>query len=177
MKKIFVIALFIIIVNSFWSCEKDDICAEGTPTTPSLIIEFYDKYNTTVLKNLTAFKAIEINSDEPVLYGNTRSTMANGNRISIPLRTDKESTTYRFILNSTSENDLNEDVITFNYLTRRVYVSRACGFKSLFDLKPGEQEMANPELIPGEDGAWISDIIVEKTNIEDENETHIKIYF
>jgi hypothetical protein len=41
MKKIVFITLSLLLAVSFWNCEKDDICAEGTPVTPRVIIEFY----------------------------------------------------------------------------------------------------------------------------------------
>ena len=45
--------LFICLFSiSFSSCEKDDICEATTPTTPKLVIEFYDVLNRTVKKNV-----------------------------------------------------------------------------------------------------------------------------
>ena len=38
---------------SLSSCEKDDICAESTPTTPKVVIEFYDAANPTTAKNVS----------------------------------------------------------------------------------------------------------------------------
>ena len=52
MKKLKIIIVSILIANFFWSCEKDDICESGTPTTPRLIIEFYDNNNITIKKNI-----------------------------------------------------------------------------------------------------------------------------
>ena len=39
-KTILLFILFLIIGN--YSCERDDICPESTPTTPSLIIDVFD---------------------------------------------------------------------------------------------------------------------------------------
>jgi len=50
MKKYIITSLALLLAVSFWNCEKDDICAETTPTTPKLVIEFYDNANPTVLK-------------------------------------------------------------------------------------------------------------------------------
>ena len=41
MKKISLFTLFLFIIVNF-SCERDDICPESTPTTPSLIIDVFD---------------------------------------------------------------------------------------------------------------------------------------
>ena len=49
MKKIY---LLFLIAITFSSCEKDDICDANTPTTPRLIIDFYDATNPTALKNV-----------------------------------------------------------------------------------------------------------------------------
>jgi len=81
MKKLFKITLLLIFTSSFSSCEKNDICAEETPTTPRLIIEFYDSINTSVLKNVANLKAT----------GNGASTSLefNGvNTIRLPLKTN-----------------------------------------------------------------------------------------
>ena len=40
MKKFSVLAILIILTGL--SCERDDICSENTPTTPSLVIRFYN---------------------------------------------------------------------------------------------------------------------------------------
>jgi hypothetical protein len=40
-----------VIVYSFSSCEKDDICDANTVTTSRLVISFYDVTNSAILKN------------------------------------------------------------------------------------------------------------------------------
>ncbi len=39
MKKIIAMLL---LITTFYSCERDDICPESTPTTPHLVISFFD---------------------------------------------------------------------------------------------------------------------------------------
>ena len=68
MKKIVFITLSLFLAVSFWNCEKDDICAEGTPVTPRLIIEFYDATNPTVLKNVTNLRVEEFGTDVGVVF-------------------------------------------------------------------------------------------------------------
>ena len=41
------LALFIL------GCERDDICADGTPTTPQLLIDFFDATDTETVKSVT----------------------------------------------------------------------------------------------------------------------------
>ena len=81
MKKIVFITLSLLLAVSFWNCEKDDICAEGTPTTPRVIIEFYDAANPTVLKNVTNLKVVETSLTDG--FGFT-----GVNKIQVPLRTN-----------------------------------------------------------------------------------------
>jgi hypothetical protein len=52
MKKILVL-LLVVSVQLFSSCEKDDICDPNTPTTPRLIIDFYNIEDPTKTKNVT----------------------------------------------------------------------------------------------------------------------------
>ena len=56
------------IACSFSNCEKDDICAEGTPVTPRIIIEFYNAAQPTVLKNITALGVIDPNSTSGIAF-------------------------------------------------------------------------------------------------------------
>ena len=58
MKKLKIIIVSILIANCFWSCEKDDICEAGTPTTPNLIIEFYDNLNAGTKKEVTNLNVV-----------------------------------------------------------------------------------------------------------------------
>lgn len=182
MKKI--ISLLLLFTFGLSSCEKDDICDANTPTTPRLVITFYDNAAPTVLKDLTNVKVVGVGkTDAEAIIFNKNGTdvtkyLATGSSISIPLKTDAETTSYRFIFNSTSANP-NTDVLTFNYKTQSVYVSRACGFKTTFTLNPRDAT-ANSGLIktdPAGDGFWMLNINVLKSNIEFENETHVKVYF
>lgn len=171
--------MLLIVTSS--SCEKDDICDANTPTTPRIVIEFYDFNNSSVLKNVTNLKVIGKGKDEAYIFntGATNETryLTNGNKIMIPLKTDGNSTTYQFILNSGNSNSdlIDTDEVTFNYTRNDVYVSRACGFKTLFTFDP-----INPYIqttIPTNKPKWMQYISVEKSNIDNEDETHIKVFF
>jgi hypothetical protein len=167
MKKIFLLLLMISI--SLSSCEKDDICEETTATTPKLIIEFYDVLNPTVLKNVTNLAVKEIGIASAVISFNSVS------KIQLPLKTNEVITKYSFILNSTDVTIDNEDFLQFKYTHQNVFVSRACGFKTIFTLDPTTPYLKSDASTP--DGFWIRNITVETSNITTENETHIKIYF
>ena len=166
MKKIFL--LLLMISMSFSSCEKDDICEETTATTPKLIIEFYDILNPTVLKNVTNLKVKEVGSTKFLDF-------TDKSKIELPLKTNEVITKYSFILNSTDVTIDNEDFLQFKYTHQNVFVSRACGFKTIFTLDPTTPYIKTETSIP--DGYWIQNITVATSNITTENETHIKIYF
>ncbi len=132
------------------SCEKDDICDANTPTTPRLIIDFYDISNPSVLKNVTNLKVIGEGMTEGYVF-NPNATgqsqyLVNGSSIAIPLKTDIDTTTYNFILNSGNPNPalIDIDEVTFNYTRNDVFVSRACGFKTLLSLAPPMQLNTQP---------------------------------
>lgn len=167
MKKIVLITLSVLLSVSFWNCEKDDICAEGTPVTPRVIIEFYNAATPTVLKNVTNLGVIE-----PTLSSGFSFTAVS--KIQVPLKTTVNTTTLRLIQNGSDTVTTNDniDVITFNYQRVDEYVSRACGFKTLFYLN-----LTNPVVLTADGNNWIQNIVVTQPNIENENEVHVKIYF
>ncbi len=168
MKKIVFITLSLLLAVSFWNCEKDDICPEGTPVTPRLNIEFYDAANPTVLKNVSNLKVMAPNSTD------NRFSFNNVSKIEVPLETSANVTTLNFIQNgsNTDTSDDNLDALTFNYQSTDEYISRACGFKTLFYLNT-----TNPVEVTNDGSNWIQDIIVNQPNIVNENEVHVKIYF
>ena len=164
MKKYIITSLALLLAISFWNCEKDDICSEDTPTTPTVVIEFYDKFNGDVKKNVTNLQFFEVNS--------TDTLQVNGaSKIEIPLRTIENSTTFRLILNGNDNDPLNDltDEITFNYTSNLFYVSRACGYKKTFLLNETDGLLSTNN--------WIFAKGIINFSVENENETHVKIYF
>jgi hypothetical protein len=164
MKKILLLLLLAI---TFSSCEKDDVCTDGT--TPQLVLEFYDISNTANLKNVVNLKVKGVGQTDDLGTYNAVS------KIKLPLKIDGTSTKYSLILNSTSTTGANEDLLQFDYTHQIVYVSRACGYKTTFTLN-------NPIGVTKTDAAtgggfWIQDFSIKTYNITTENETHIKIYF
>ena len=164
MKKLF----FLLLISIFFSgCEKDDICDAATPTTPKVVIEFYDIANPTVTKNVLNLGVIAPGFTNGFGFTNTSS-------IKVPLKTFQDSSVLYFIQNGSAEptSDDNSDEVTFNYTRRTEYVSRACGYKTLYTL-----DATNPVTVTPDANNWIQNVIVSQPNIENENETHVKIYF
>lgn len=185
MKKI--ISLLLVFTFGLSSCEKDDICDANTPTTPRLVISFYEIKTPTVAKNVTNLKVIGKDQPNGIIFNKSGDSITkyqtSANTISIPLKTNEDSVTYSFILDSGNPNPaaINTDVIKFNYTRQNVYVSRACGFKTIFQLNP--LSLADPvstpfeQTDPANDGLWMQRVIVLQSNVESENETHIKVLF
>jgi hypothetical protein len=164
MKQLFLLLLLSVF---FSSCEKDDICDTNTPTTPKIVIEFYDVANPTTLKNVTNLGVIAPGFTSG--FGFTATS-----KIKVPLKTFEDSSVLYFIQNGSIDptTDDNLDEITFNYNRKTVFVSRACGYKTLFTLNS-----TNPITVTPDSNNWIQNVIVSQPNIENEDETHIKIYF
>jgi hypothetical protein len=167
MKKHVILVLITLFAFSFWNCEKDDICAETTPTTPRVVIEFYDASDPTELKTVTDLGVIASGFSEGFSFDDVSV-------ITVPLKTTEDTTTLQFIENGSDDdtNNDNIDEITFNYTRQEIYVSRACGYKTNFTL----DATTGAVLITDSDN-WIQSIIIEQTTIANEDETHIKIYF
>lgn len=168
-----ILALLLITI-CFSSCEKDDICAEET--TPRLVLEFYDVTNPTVKKNVTSLKVTGYKTDNSTLLTDSLDTFSGVSKIELPLRITEDVTKYSLILNSTSTSVTpNTDILQFNYTRQNVYVSRACGYKTIFTLNSPigvtRTDNATPDLF------WMQNINIQTTNITTENEVHIKVFF
>ena len=160
--------LFLLFITiTFSGCEKDDICTDNT--TPRLVLEFYDISNPSILKPVVN---VLVTGE-----GQTALGTYNGvSKIKLPLDITQDTTKYSLILNSTSLTGANEDLLQFNYTRQNVFVSRACGYKTIFELNATPNGVIRTDAATP-DGFWIQDINILTTNIETENEIHIKIYF
>jgi hypothetical protein len=168
MKKI--IALFLV-CSVFMTCEKDDICSAETATTPKLILRFYDisdQEETKAVPNLLVYGLNNFN--EIVLFDHIGLAAANTDSIAIPLRTDDNLT--RFVLHRDFEGDDfetgNIDVITANYEREEVYVSRACGFKTIYNNLTLNLETDTDN--------WVINSEILNTTVENEITAHVKIF-
>ena len=150
-------------------CEPDDICPESTPTTPNLIIRFYDILNEDSKKNVFNLRVQGIGNDNPLTNYNVVTT----DSIVLPLKTNAATTQYSLhkeYSNVDGVIDGNEDIITINYSTEQVYVSRACGYKTIFK---------NVTLTINNDGDnWIQskESINDNQSVEDEKAAHFKLF-
>jgi hypothetical protein len=163
MKKI-ILLLFIFVFTI--NCEKDDICDPAKATTPRLVIKFFNASN--INEEKTVSNLIVYYNNKPI------DSITNSSSIKIPLNTATDETSLRFVLNGFNDitTDDNEDIVTFNYTRQDVYVSRACGYKTLFELAP-----TNPVIVAADAQNWIQNTSVIQPVIKDENETHLHIFY
>ena len=160
-KKLVLLVFISLIVNS---CTKDDICSEGTPTTPFLIITFKNYDNPLFSKsvdNLTVTTIVDNDSIHIYRFETTDS-------IAIPLNSGADFTDYLFVKDDENDNPGNTDKINFNYQRESVYINRACSFKAIYTLLSGDLEIDTDN--------WIDEVIVNKFIVENEDETHVTIF-
>ncbi|MGM5470370.1 DUF6452 family protein [Flavobacteriaceae bacterium LMO-SS05] len=174
MKKFIVFVSLIILTGV--SCERDDICAESTPTTPHLIIRFYNVDDQEQTKQVRLLTVNGVDDQGNLLKNIVTSTSTDS--IVLPLQFQNEGiiTTSRFALKRDSDFDTdtndatvsNTDIIEVSYTPEFVYVSRACGYKSIFN-------SAQNTLIPDPNN-WIFSYEVINPTIDNENTAHIILY-
>ena len=177
MKKIVVLVLIALI---FSNCEKDDICVDDT--TPRLIIEFYDITNPAALKSVLNLTVKGEGAADYMVFNTALAKtdpnryLFNGNKLALPLKLNDTITKYSLVLKSTSLTESNEDFLEFHYTPQNVFVSRACGYKTIFQLDSPGGAIVTDSAPP--DTFWIQqNINIQKYSIVTEDETHIKIYF
>ncbi len=179
MKKI--IAFLLLLPFFFAGCEKDDICDTSSSTTPRLVLKFYNKNNISVLRATTNLKIVGVGMGDNFLPNQSGGPTWNDTVVYIPLRVNENSTSYKLTLNADDVDVTNDktDMLEINYRRNNVYISRACGFKTLYDLFGDPLKNAfvlnnTPNTVQGN---WINTIEVVQSQINDENEAHIKILF
>jgi hypothetical protein len=176
--KSIILLVIVLLITLTISCERDDICPETTPTTPSLIIRTYDLSNQENKKNVFGLVIQGIDADKTLPDYSVVTT----DSIVLPLRTNEESTQYilhseyTYDNNNTPDDDTddiiggNQDIITINYNTEEVYVSRACGYKTVF-------RNVIITIEPDADN-WIKSkqSVNDNQSVEDETAAHFKIF-
>ena len=164
MKKILALILLVIVITN---CERDDICPETTATTPKLIIRFYDITAQTETLRVLGLQIQGVDSED--IYQSAFST----DSVPLPLKTYDNITSFKlhkeYIDDGNGNISGNEDIINIQYSPEEVYVSRACGYKTIYN---------NVELSVEDDGDnWIELIQIENPlTVDNETEAHVKIF-
>lgn len=159
-QKIVVLFLFIWTLQA---CTRDDLCPEGTATTPNMIITFYDIEDPNRQKIVEGL-SIEANGETVLARTSTDS-------ISLPLNVNSSSTLYQFTRTTIIETDtiIDIDRIQFDHTQNEIYVNRACGFRAEFKLEDATLEDTG-------NAHWIKNIIIIRDSIVDETKAHLTIY-
>ena len=158
-KKILFYSLLIIFI---FNCEKDDICLEGTPGTPRLIIRFFDYNEKIIPKPLSNVTIKALNKDEDYVA-------FSGDSLGIPLKLISNSTIYTFTYLDDLDNQGKVDTLKFNYKREDYYINRACGFFFFFIFTAPAVEIISKE------GLFLDFNILNDT-IKNEDQAHLAIY-
>ena len=147
---------FLVLILFFLSCEKDDICIEGSDNTNRVTIGFIDNEskNPTGI-NLSFIKGV--NNDSIISEG------FSGAELKLPLMVNSNQTKY--IL---EQNKIRDTLIIFHQ-TKHQYLNRSCGFKSNFLIK------SDTEII--KESGWIREILIVQDSIFNEEKTNIFIHY
>ncbi len=146
---------FLVLTLFFLSCEKDDICIEGSENTNRITIGFIDNES----KNPTGISLSfikGINNDSII-------ESFSGNELKLPLMVNSNETKY--IL----EQKKVKDTLIIFHQTNHLYLNRSCGFKSNFLIK------SETEII--KESGWIREISIVKDSIYNEERTNIFIHY
>jgi len=144
------------------SCEKDDICLEGTPGTPRIIVLFKDYENPSRSKPVNELTIKGLNQE-------ANYQIFSGDSIAMPLRNNLDITQYKLVLDANTEKQTS-DSLQINHRQFDIYINRACGYKSNYIF-------GNPPyyiLTRGE--GWIKSIEIINDTITDEKSSHLAIY-
>jgi len=136
----------------FISCEKDDSCID--PTTPNLIIQFYDYNNPENLKSIDKLSIIYLVTGDTLQYENI-------DRVEIALNVNDDFSSFKFI------KDTEADMVSFGYQRENVFVSKACGYKTLFH---------NITINIDNIDYWIKNYEIINQEIVIDTATHVKIF-
>jgi hypothetical protein len=147
------------------ACERDDLCTPDQATTPRMVVVFKDFSNPAAVKTVPALEVREIGSSElaPLNFeGATRITEAD--TVRIPLRNSFDLTSYNFF--NTTNNVVLNSVGNFSYSRTDEFVSRACGFRTIYSNLDANLEASSP---------WINEIRIVNPEISNSFEVHVEV--
>ena len=159
----------------FFACESDDICAELTNSTPRLIITFYDMENVETRKDVENLAIYAIKDGQLIPVNEINGTTTDS--INIPLRNDQSVSNFKFYKDfSLVENVPNGTVdhLYIDYDISEIFISKACGFINNYNLL--NFLPYDPFENPSPPANWISGYLIENNLIENENQSHVKIF-
>ena len=148
---------FFLIFILITSCEKDDICLEGSANTNRITIGFINSENES-FTSLSITNIRGINKDS-IIYEDI-----NTDQLKLPLNISSNKTDY--ILNY---NEI-DDTLSIKYIAIHRYLNRGCGFISNFVLDSSTENIDN-------NYGWIKKVSIVKDSIFNEEKTNLYIHF
>lgn len=165
MKKICCAALLVL---GFSACEKDDICAGGESVTPNVVISLYDRLDSERLKIAPKIAIIANGFKDTIVY-------KNRSKIELPLQINTNETIWNVYLYepTITNNDtiIKQDQLRFTYTPEALYVSKACGYKTIF------HEFNSTKTANTSGNSWIQSIYKLTNEISTNENAHIQLYF
>lgn len=164
MKKIWFVSLCIFV---FLACEKDDICAGGESVTPNIVIDLYDQIEPENLKQAVKIAAVANGFTDTLFFERT-------SKIELPLQINTNATDWNltlYELTPTNDTIFKKDELKFTYTTEALYVSKACGYKTIF------HEFNAVKSPNTTNDSWIKSIHKVTNEITTNNNAHIQLYY
>ena len=159
LRSIKLILLFFLII----SCEKDDICLEGSANTNRITIGFINSENQdTIAINLKNVRGL--NKDSII---HTNITVE---KLKLPLNVSSNQTEYVLDYLAQGRSNVITDTLSINYKAIHQYLNRGCGFISNFILNKSSENIDNLE-------GWIKQVSIAKDSIFNEEKTNLYIHF
>ena len=152
MRKIWFFFLFLFLNTS---CEPDDVCSEANLSTPQLVFRLYDSSQPNEFKAVDTLRFMGLNGKAALEFVNTDS-------IAFPLQVNAN----KINADLTISNGIT-DRIKIDYLTKDVYLSRACGFQTIFQIHTIEVDQPI---------SWVNSIEIVTNEVIIDTLAHVKIY-
>lgn len=152
MRKIWFFFL-LLFLNS--SCEPDDVCGETNPSTPQLVFRLYNSSQPSEFKAVDTLRIIS-------LSGETSLEFFNSDSIVLPLQVNAS----KINADLTISNGIT-DRIEIDYLAKDVYLNRACGFQTTFQIQTIEIDQP---------ASWVNSIETVTNEVIIDTLAHVKIY-
>ena len=137
------------------SCEPDDVCSEANLSTPQLVFRLYDSSQPNEFKTVDTLRFMGLNGKAALEFVNTDS-------IAFPLQVNAN----KINADLTISNGIT-DRIKIDYLTKDVYLSRACGFQTTFQIHTIEVDQPIN---------WVNSIEIVTNEVIIDTLAHVKIY-
>ena len=165
MRKIWFVGLLALGLSA---CEKDDICAGSESETPNVVIGLFDRLDPEIRKSAVKIAAIAEGFNDTLIFRSTST-------IELPLKINTTETTWNLVLYQPtgSNNDTihKTDQLRFTYTPEALYVSKACGYKTIF------HEFNAVKTTSVSDDTWIRSMNRLTNELTNTDNAHLQFYY